>query len=146
MSDILKSKHGFGKSSGLDQAIASGALDAYDILFLDGETAPKVGWIDKNGNVVIAEGKDQVIKVDELPTENGDDSVIYLYNHEAYVWDGTQCVSMTKSADLTVLEGKITNLETQISNKADTSEVQTMVDAAVEAAVEEAVSSEVVEF
>lgn len=142
MSEILKSKHGFGQSSGLAQAISNGLLDAYDILFLDGDTSPKIGWIDKNGNVVIPEGKDQVIKVDELPTENGDENVIYLYNHEAYVWDGTKCVSIAKSADLTILETQVSNLETQITNKVDASEVQAMVNNAVN----DAVASEVVEF
>lgn len=150
MSEILKSKHGFGMSTGVRQAIDDGKLDSYDILFLDGDTDPKIGWIDKNGNPIILPNKSQVIKVDELPTENGDDSVIYLYNHEAYVWDGTKCVSLSKSAEVSQFEEQLSNLETQISNKVDTTEVQGMIDAAVEiaveAAVEEAAFSEVVEF
>lgn len=49
------SKIGFGLSSGVEQAIADGKLDAYDLLMLDGETSPKVGWVDANGNVRIVQ-------------------------------------------------------------------------------------------
>ena len=139
----LKSKHAFGSESGISAAIAAGKIDAYDILFL---SEGKIGWLDKNGTPVILDNKEQVIKVDTLPTADGDESVIYLYNYEAYVWDGTQCVPIGKSADLTTLEQQVSNLETQVSNKVDASEVQTMVDTAVSTAVEEAVASEVVEF
>lgn len=51
--EILKSKHAFGSLENLDAAIQAKKIDAYDILFLDGETDPKIGWIDKNGKKVI---------------------------------------------------------------------------------------------
>lgn len=46
-------KIGFGLSSGVNQAIEDGKLDAYDLLLLDGATSPKVGWIDADGEVRI---------------------------------------------------------------------------------------------
>lgn len=53
-----KARHAFGRSEGVDGALQAGVIDAYDILFLDGDTDnPKVGWIDKNGNKVIIEGQ-----------------------------------------------------------------------------------------
>ena len=45
----------------------------------DKNGSPYVGWIDKNGNKVIIEDKVQVIRVDELPVSNGDESVVYIY-------------------------------------------------------------------
>lgn len=102
-----KAKHAFGASSSVDAALQAGTIDAYDILFLDGDTAPKVGWIDKNGNKVIVEGEQYVLTVAELPTTDGKENVIYIYDNEAYIWNGTQCVAVSKSADLSALEQEI---------------------------------------
>lgn len=44
-----RAKHAFGNLADVQAALDSGKIDAYDILFLDGDTAPKIGWIDKNG-------------------------------------------------------------------------------------------------
>ena len=44
-----KAKHAFGSSADVEAALSAGKINAYDILFLDGDEAPKVGWIDKNG-------------------------------------------------------------------------------------------------
>lgn len=136
-----KSRHAFGKSENLQSALDSGNVDAYDILFLDGETEPKVGWVDKSGVVRIVEDKAQVVRVDELPTENGDENVVYIHNNECYVWDGEKCVTISKSADLTTLETQVSNIQTQMEDKVDAATVQSMIDAAVEDS-----SSEVVEF
>lgn len=146
MSELLKSRHAFGNSENVNNALSKGLVDAYDILFLDGDTEPKLGWIDKNGTFRLVEDKVQVTRVDELPLIDGDENVVYIYNNEGYVWDGNACVPMAKSADLVELETQVSNIETQMSNKVDADAVQSMVDAAVEAAVEEATSTEVVEF
>lgn len=142
----LKAKHAFGNSVNLDGALNSGAIDAYDILFLDGDTDPKIGWIDKNGVVRLVENKTQVIRVNELPAVNGDAGVVYIYNNEGYIWDGERCVPMSKSADLTTLETQVSNLESQIENKIDVDVARSMIDAAIEEAVENATSEEVIEF
>lgn len=44
-----RAKHAFGNLVDVEKALQSGKINAYDILFLDGDTEPKVGWIDKNG-------------------------------------------------------------------------------------------------
>ena len=46
---VNRAKHAFGSSQNLETTIQAGKIDAYDILFLDGDTDPKIGWIDKNG-------------------------------------------------------------------------------------------------
>ena len=48
----MKAKHAFGSEAKISEALAAGKIDAYDILFLDEK---KVGWINKSGEVVIAE-------------------------------------------------------------------------------------------
>lgn len=48
-----KARHAFGNSENLQQAVDSGVIDSYDILFLDGDTDPKIGWITKDGEPVI---------------------------------------------------------------------------------------------
>ena len=138
-----KARHAFGMLENIDNAISSGAIDAYDILFVkDADGNPYVGWIDKNGNKVIIQDKVQVVRVDELPTSNGDENVVYIYNNEGYIWNGSQCVPMSKSADLTALENKITGLETQLESKVD----ETTIDAKIKTAVDKAVAEEVIEF
>lgn len=46
-----KARHAYGNSENLQSAIDSGAVDAYDVLFLDGDTEPKIGWLDSQGIV-----------------------------------------------------------------------------------------------
>lgn len=128
-----KAKHAFGNSSSIEAAKQANKIDAFDILFLDGDTEPKVGWLDKNGETRIAVGKNQVVRVTELPVADGDENVVYVYNNEGYIWDGTQCVSLSKSADLTALEA-------QIATKVDEVRVQEMINASV------GTDNEVVEF
>lgn len=137
-----KARHAFGDTDRIESAMQSGVIDSYDILFLDGDTEPKVGWIDKNGVFRLVKDKEQIVRVDELPTSDGDDSVVYIYNNEGYIWDGTQCIPLAKSADLTTLETQVAQLESQMGSKID----EATVDAKIEAAVEAASSVEVVEF
>lgn len=51
--NILKSRHAFGSEKDIEKALQSGAVDAYDILFLD---EGKIGWIDGEGNTIIVNG------------------------------------------------------------------------------------------
>lgn len=110
-----KARHAFGALENIDNAIERGVVDSYDILFVkDSGGKPYVGWIDKDGSKVIVQEDEKVVHVTELPTENGDDKVIYILNNEGYIWDsvGKKCVPLAKSADLQALE-------TEIANKVD---------------------------
>lgn len=137
MAENLKSRHAFGAEANIDSALDQGLIDAYDILFLN---EGKIGWIDKDGNKVILEDKKQIVRVEELPIENGDEDVVYIYNNESYIWDGTQCISLSKSADLTSLETQVAELEEQMNTKVDATTVQNMIQKYSDS------SSEVVEF
>ena len=131
-----KARHAFGNSANLESALNSGAIDAYDILFLDGDTEPKVGWVDKNGVVRLVEDKVQIVRVEELPITDGDENVVYIYNNEGYIWDGEQCVPISKSVDVTLLETQISELATQMGDKVDATTVQNMIDEHYESAYE----------
>lgn len=138
-----KARHAFGALENVDSALSNGLVDAYDILFLkDANNIPHIGWIDKHGNKVIVEDKIQVVRIDKLPTTNGDSNVIYIYNNEGYIWNGTECVPLAKTADLTALENQVSDLESQLETKVD----EATIDAKIKAAVGEATSGEVVEF
>ena len=65
--ELLRSKHAFGSSANLDKVVSEGLVDAFDILFLDSDTDnPKIGWLDKNGEVVILKDeKADLTKVEE---------------------------------------------------------------------------------
>lgn len=129
-----KAKHAFGNSSSIEAAKQANKIDAFDILFLDGDTEPKVGWLDKNGETRIAVGKKQVVRVTELPVADGDENVVYVYNNEGYIWDAVnnKCISMSKSADLTALEGQVADLETQVGNKVSSDDVDAKIATALE--------------
>lgn len=65
-----RARHAFGSSENLQNALNSGVIDAYDILFLDGDTEPKVGWIDKNGDVKIVNNETDLSSIEaELLTK-----------------------------------------------------------------------------
>lgn len=85
----LRSKHAFGSEANVDTALARGLIDAYDVLFLD---EGKIGWIDKNGQKVILEDKQQVVLASSLPS-TGEQDVIYIYNNSIRIWDGNKFVS-----------------------------------------------------
>lgn len=138
-----RARHAFGMLENIDTALSKGDIDAYDILFVkDADGKPYVGWIDKNGNKVIVQEDEKIIRVDALPTADGDENVVYIYNNEGYIWDGTQCIPLSKSTDVTDLKTQVTELETEIKQKVDATTVESM----IETAVNEAVIVEVIEF
>ena len=132
-----KARHAFGALENIDTALSNGAIDAFDILFVkDANGNPYVGWIDKDGNKVIIENKMQIVRVEKLPTEDGDENVVYIYNNEGYIWDGEQCSPISKSVDLTILESQVNNLVTQMDDKVDATTVQNMIEEHYESAYE----------
>ena len=139
-----KAKHAFGSSANIQSAIAAGKIDKFDILFLDGDTdKPKVGWIDRNGEVVIAHEEDEVIVVDALP-ETGVAGAIYVFGEDAYVWNGEKFVNLCKPTDvselaeqLAALEEKDVAIEAEVAKKAKAEDVATSVEKAKADAVVE---------
>ena len=131
MAENLRSKHAFGSEANVDAAIASGAIDAYDILFLK---EGKIGWIDKDGNKVIAEGKQQVVVLEALP-EAGEEAILYVVNSVGYTWNGTEFKPIAEGAamDESVIDEKIAAANAAVLEEA-------------KAYAEEQASTEIVEF
>ena len=104
--ELLKSRHAFGSEANVDAAIDQGLVDAYDILFLK---EGKIGWIDGEGKKVILEDKQQIVRVEELPVQNGDMGVVYVYNDDAYIWSDVEhkCVPLCEPTDLTNLQAEV---------------------------------------
>ena len=72
-----EAKHAFGKSEDLSKALANGSVDKFDILFLDGDTNPKIGWVDEKGEVKIAQnGSVDSDSIDTMIDEKLAESVV----------------------------------------------------------------------
>lgn len=133
--ELLRSKHAFGNSNSLNAALEAGKIDAFDVLFLDGDTNPKIGWIDRNGNPVIVEtGENDVVRVEALP-ESGEEGKIYIFGEDGYFWDGTKFINLCKPTDVTELESSIATLNSLIGKKADAEEVEAKVNEVKEDAI-----------
>lgn len=122
-----RAKYAFGSSQNIQKALDSGAIDAFDILLLDGDTDPKVGWIDKQGNPVIVDNECVIVVEGESLPESGETGKIYVFGNGGYIWNGTEFVNMCKPTDLTSLETQVAELETEIEQKVDAATVQTMI-------------------
>lgn len=129
--EILRSKHAFGNSADVMTALEKGLIDEYDILFMDGVTEPKVGWVDKDKNIRIVD-TEKVILVngDSLP-ESGVKGKLYIFDEVGYYWDGKEFKSLSKSADLSELESAISALETEVAKKANAEDVETKIEDAL---------------
>lgn len=113
----MKSKHAFGSEANVDNALAQGLIDSYDVLFLD---EGKIGWIDKNGNKVILEDKVQVALVDALP-ETGKADVIYIYGGNIHLWNGAEFISPVGDGGVSedLVDTKIENAVTSATESAN---------------------------
>lgn len=131
-----KSRHAFGNSSGIETAIQNDLIDAYDILFLDGDTDPKIGWLDKNGTLRLVRNECVVAVDGDILPETGEVGKIYICGGEGYFWNGTKFVPLSKSSDLSKLEDQVTGLEEQIGNKVDANTVETMIKEYADSATE----------
>ena len=132
--EILRSKHAFGNLADLDAAIEAGKVDEFDILYLDGATDPKIGWVDKNGNKVIVD-TDKIIVCEKLP-DSGVAKKIYICGESGYFWDGERFVDFCKPTDLTDLETQVGEIEATMETKVDAETVQSMIEAYSESMME----------
>lgn len=124
-----RAKHAFGTLEKIDQALISGAIDNYDILFVkDANGKPYVGWIDKEGNKVICQEEEKIIVVDgeHLPS-TGVEGKIYIFGENGYFWNGTEFINLCKPTDVTDLQTEISELGTEMKQKVDAETVKTII-------------------
>lgn len=97
-----RAKHAFGSLADVQAALQAGKINAYDILFLDGDTEPKVGWVDKNGVFRLVKNEADIKELESQITEQ-----------------------------FTEISGQFTEIETELAEKADAAEVNSKIDEAV---------------
>lgn len=106
----MKAKHAFGNLSDVQNALNAGKIDAYDILFLDGDTEPKIGWIDSKGNFRLVENNADLSELEaELAKKANTDEVN---------------AKIAEKADADVVEA----MEAKVESKADATEVNAKID------------------
>lgn len=100
-----KARHAFGNSATVEAALQSGKIDAYDILFLDGDTEPKVGWIDKDGNFRLVNNETDLSSIEAaIATKANTEDVEALENQIAAKVDAEEVQSMIKEHSESVIE------------------------------------------
>ena len=108
-----KAKHAFGNLADVQAALDDGKINAYDILFLDGDTDPKVGWIDKNGVFRLVENAADISEFEAALAEKANITDIEALE-----------LAMANKANLEAF----TELETEVSNKIDAVAAEEMID------------------
>ena len=126
-----RARHAFGALENIDQALAKGAIDSFDILFVkDANGKPYVGWIDKEGNKVICQEEEKVVVVEgESLPETGVEGKIYIFGEDGYFWNGNEFVNLCKPTDVSALEE-------EIATKVTVEEVKTMIKESEDSSVE----------
>lgn len=123
-----RARHAFGKSSSIEAAKQANKIDAFDILFLDGDTEPKVGWLDANGETKIVDTEKVVVVEGESLPETGVEGKIYILGEDGYFWNGTKFVNLCKPTDVTSLVTQVDELGKEMEQKVDAATVQSMIE------------------
>lgn len=123
-----RAKHAFGNSENLEVALQDNKIDSYDILFLDGDTEPKIGWVDKNKVIRIVDNDKVVVVEGESLPETGEAGKIYIFEENGYFWSGTEFVNLCKPTDVTALATQVSELGEQMEQKVDIATVQGMIE------------------
>lgn len=141
----MKAKHAFGSEKDISKALAEGKIDSYDILFLDEK---KVGWITKDGEVVIAEQDLSGIEAELATKASAEevDAVEAQLATKASIEDVQEVeAQLASKADAKEVEEKLSEkadaseveaLETELANKVTAEEVDAKVESAIQASVE----------
>ena len=101
-----KAKHAFGALERVDESIASGKLDAYDVLFVKDENGrPYVGWVDKEGKKVIVPNETDLSGVEaELAKKANADEVAKLEDEVETKVDAATVKAMIDEATTGMIE------------------------------------------
>lgn len=121
MANSNRARHAFGQSSSIEAAKQANKIDAFDILFLDSDTDPKIGWLDAHGNTVIVPNKTDLSGVEaELATKANAKDVETLESQIASKADSSE----------------VEELGEEVAKKVDAETVQSMIDKATASAIE----------
>ena len=68
----MKAKHAFGNLVDVEKALQAGKINEFDILFLDGETEPKIGWIDAKGEFRLVQNETDFSELEAIIAKKAD--------------------------------------------------------------------------
>lgn len=111
---ILRSKIAFGSSESVASAKESGKIDSFDILCLDGDTNPKIGWLDKDGNYRLVKNQDVILVTGDALPETGEEEIIYIFNSVLYYWNGSEFIAAVSEGGVSE-DAVDTKIETAVS-------------------------------
>ena len=109
----MKAKHAFGNLADVQAAMDAGKIDSYDILFLDGDTEPKIGWIDAKGVFRLVENEADFSELEDAIATKADASDVESLEEE-----------LATKANAAEVE----TIKTEMKNKVDAATVQTMIE------------------
>lgn len=134
----MKAKHAFGSEKDISKALADGKIDAFDILFLDEK---KVGWVTKNGDVVIAEPDLSEVEAEIAKKASAED--VEALEKEVATKATAEDIQAVENAIATKADAeKVESLEEQVAAKADAAEVETKLAEKADAEKVEALETE----
>lgn len=135
--ELLRSKHAFGSSENLAAALASGAVDEFDLVMLDGDTEdPKFGWIDRNGNPVIVKNNTEEVKALEAGVEALEAEIatkVSAEEVETKITDAKEEVLADVDAKVEAMDSKVSEVESKVSEVKE--EILSDIEEKVESAV-----------
>ena len=144
----MKARHAFGSSAEVEKALQNGLIDAYDILFLDGDINPKVGWIDRDGVFRLVENEADFSELEAIIATKANASDVEAL--EAAISTKANAEDMQAIEDQMTTKAdakKVEELETALATKVTVDEVSTLVEEKVDEKVEEInIAYTVVEF
>lgn len=138
-----RAKHAHGSRKNLENAIAQGIVNEFDVLFLSGEDESNaIGWVSKDGEAIIIDPVAEVSKLEaSIETE--------LANKVSVEEVDTKIDTVVTEKVETVVTEKVTKeVETVVNEKVETvitEKVDTVVNEKVETLVTEKVESTVVQ-
>lgn len=143
-----KAKHAFGNSKDIQAALDSGKIDAYDILFLDGDTEPKIGWIDAKGEIRLVQNEADFSELEAIIATKANVSDVEALEAEISTKANVEDMQAIEDQMTTKADAKkVEELETELATKVTADEVGALVEEKVDEKVAEInIAYEVVEF
>lgn len=104
----MKAKHAFGSLADVQKALDLGKIDNYDILFLDGDTEPKIGWIDAKGEFRLVKNEADFSELEEIISKKADaEEVETELSKKANVSDVEAAISEATTETKAYTDGKV---------------------------------------
>lgn len=129
----MKAKHAFGSLSDVQKALDSGKIDSFDILFLDGDTNPKIGWIDAKGEFRLVQNETDFSELETIIAKKADAEEV-----EAKLAEKADAAEVEAAIATKADAEKVKAMEDEIATKISAEEVDVKVESAVADSVNEA--------